>query len=71
MDKEEILKQLNEIQQELTNQKDKLDKLLSTPVWSQVVYDEMDDTVDLRHELADKIYDLMEIQRKILLKPKN
>ena len=71
MDKEEILKQLNEIQQELTNQKDKLDKLLSTSVWSQVVYDEMDDTVDLRHELAEKIYDLMEIQRKILLKPKN
>lgn len=71
MDKGEILKQLNEIQHELTNQKDKLDKLLSTPVWSEVVHDELDETVELRHELVDTIYNLMEIQRKILIKPKN
>lgn len=71
MNKGEILKQLNEIQQELTNQKNKLDHLLSTPIWSEIVHDELDETVELRHELADKIYDLMDIQRKIILKPKN
>jgi hypothetical protein len=71
MNKGEILKQLNEIQHELTNQKDKLDNLLSTPIWSEIVHDELDETVDLRHELAERIYDLMDIQRKIILKPKN
>lgn len=71
MNKGEILKQLNKIQQELTNQKDKLDNLLSTPIWSEIIHDELDETVELRHELADRIYDLMDIQRKIMLKPKN
>ena len=70
MNKQEILKQLNEIQQELSNQKDKLDKILSTPIWSEVVHNELDDTVELRRELAENIYDLMNIQRRILLKPK-
>ncbi len=70
MNKQEILKQLNEIQHELSNQRDKLDKILSTPIWSEVVHDELDDTVELRRELAENIYDLMDIQRRILLKPK-
>lgn len=70
MNKQEILKQLNEIQQELSNQRDKLDKILSTPIWSEVVHDELDDTVEVRRELAENIYDLMDIQRRILLKPK-
>ena len=70
MSKQEILKQLNEIQQELSNQKDKLDKIISTPIWSEVVHDEFNYTVELRRELAENIYDLIDIQRRILLKPK-
>lgn len=70
MNKGEILKRLNEVQHELEKQKSKLDEILLTPIWSEIVHEELDDTVELRHSLAEKIYDLMEIQRKIMLKPR-
>lgn len=70
MDKGQILKGLNEVQQELNAAKNKLDKLVSQPIWSKEVYPELDDSVGILQELNQKINDLIYIQKSVLMKPK-
>ena len=41
MNKGEILKGLSEVQHELQNSKEKLDKLVSTKIWDETIADEL------------------------------
>lgn len=70
MDKGQILKGLSEVQQELSATKKKLDNLVSQPIWSKEVYPELDSSVGILQELNEKINEIIEIQRNVLMKPK-
>lgn len=56
------------MQNELAVTKRKLDKLISDPIWSQVVEDELDETIDIFQGLHKAIIDLIDIQRSIMPK---
>lgn len=66
MNKAEILKNLNDVQNDLQNAMQKLNYVLSIPVWHKDPSSELDDTVELLHKISSNINDLIEIQRKIL-----
>lgn len=70
MDKGQILKELSEVQQELTATKKKLDNLVSQSIWSKEVYPELDNSVGILQELNEKINELIDIQRNVLMKSK-
>lgn len=70
MDKGQILKGLSEVQQELSATKKKLDNLVSQPIWSKEVYPELNSSVGILQELNEKINEIIEIQRNVLMKPK-
>ena len=63
MEKGEILKGLNEVQQELAVTKIKLNKLVTSPIWDIVVYSELDDTVTILQGINDSINEIIEIQK--------
>ena len=70
MDKGQILKGLDEVYQELTVTKKKLENLVYQPIWSNEVYPELDDSVGILQDLNEKINDLIKIQNSVLTKPK-
>ncbi len=70
MNKGQIIKGLNDVQLELSATKKKLDNLVSQPIWSKEVYPELDSSVGILQELNEKINDLIDIQRSVLMKPK-
>jgi hypothetical protein len=71
MNKSEILKGLCEVLQELNEVKIKLSNLVSQPIWSEEVHPELDDSVLIIQELKEKIDQIIYIQKKVLIKPKN
>jgi hypothetical protein len=66
MNKNEILKNLNEIQFDLMSVKEKLDKVLSQPIWDNKVANELDDTIIVFQDINNHINDLVEIQKRII-----
>ena len=66
MNKNEILKNLNEIQFDLMSVKEKLDKVLSQPIWDNKVANELDDTIIIFQDINKHINDLVEIQKRII-----
>ncbi len=66
MNKNEILKNLNEIQFDLMGVKEKLDKVLSQPIWDNKVANELDDTIIIFQDINKHINDLVEIQKRII-----
>ena len=71
MKKNEILKGLSQVQQELIDTKLKLNNLLSSPIWDTVVTSELDDTVTVLRGINDNINDIIEIQKKIAISKYN
>jgi hypothetical protein len=67
MKKNEILKGLSQVQQELIDTKLKLNNLVSSPIWDTVVTSELDDTVTVLRGINDNINDIIEIQKKIAI----
>lgn len=67
MKKNEILKELSEVQHELASTKTKLDNLVSSPIWDTIVCSELDDTVTVLQGINDSINEIIEIQKKIAI----
>ena len=65
MNKNEILKGLSKVQQEFTSTKAKLNELVSSPIWDNVIYSELDDTVTILQGIDDSINEIIEIQKNI------
>ena len=65
MNKNEILKGLSEVQQELIGTKNKLNNLVSTPIWDSIVHSELDDTVTILQGINDSINEIRQIQKRI------
>lgn len=70
MNKLEIIARLQDVRHELSEAKDKLNDLVSQPIWSEEVYPELDNTVGVLQELNNTISDLTAIQKNVLVKPK-
>ncbi len=71
MNKKQIIKGLSEEQEELTKTKEKLDNLVSQPIWSSEVYPELDNSVVILQELNIKINELIDVQSAVLNKLQN
>ena len=69
--KKQIIKGLSEEQEELTKTKEKLDNLVSQPIWSSEVYPELDNSVVILQELNIKINELIDVQSAVLNKLQN
>jgi hypothetical protein len=69
MDKGIILKEVNEVFQVLKQQKEKLNNLLMSPVWEELIREEMDQTITAMYDLDDIIGQLMEVQHNIVIAP--
>jgi hypothetical protein len=65
MKKNEILKGLSEVQHELANTKIKLDELVSSPIWDEIIHSKLDDTVTILQGINNSINEIIEIQKKI------
>lgn len=68
MNKNEILKKLNEVQFDLVNVKAKLDNVLNQPIWSDSTANELDDTIGIFQQINSQINDLVEIQKTLIFK---
>ena len=71
MDKEEILNTLGEVRYELAKVKKKLDSLVSQSIRYKEVYPELDSSVRVLHELKEKIYETIEIEKWVLMNSMN
>lgn len=68
MNKNEILRKLNEVQFDLVNVKEKLDIALNQPIWSNSTANELDDTIEIFQQINSQINDLVEIQKRLIFK---
>lgn len=68
MDKGEILKQLSEAQHKLIDAKNLLNNLASSPIWSEEAFKELDDVVKKKQELDKIVGEIVDIQRKMIMK---
>ena len=68
MKKAEVLNGLNEVQIDLNKVNEKLKKLLFSPIWSEEVDEELDDTIRILQNQIENVARLMEIQHKIMMK---
>jgi len=68
MEKRIILENLNSIQHKLSECKNELNSLVSEPIWDKKIADEIDDTVIVLQNISGLINDLVDIQRRIIIK---
>lgn len=67
MDKEEIFNALGEVQYELCKVKRKLDNLVSQSIRYKEFYPELDTPVAILQGLNDEIYEVIELEKLVLM----
>jgi len=68
MEKMEILERLNKLYVKFKDVENDLEELVSTPIWSEIVYDEMDDSVKVLQEIKKSTIKIVEMQMNIMHK---
>lgn len=64
----EILERLNKLYVKFKDVENDLEELVSTPIWSEIVYDEMDDSVKVLQEIKKSTIKIVEMQMNIMHK---